>query len=50
MNQPKDARLLLALLAVTVVLGGTAAWAMLDWARDVAVDYAQSASGVWDAS
>jgi len=50
MNQPKDARLLLALLAVTAVLGGTATWAMVDWARDVAVDNEQSASGVWGAS
>jgi len=37
MNPPKDSRWLLALMTVTAMLGGAASWAMLDWARDMAL-------------
>lgn len=46
MNQPKDARLLLALVVVTALFGGAASWAMFDWARDAGAQGVPGGQGV----
>jgi hypothetical protein len=38
MNPPKNARLLVALVAVAAALGAAAVWSLGDWSRDLAAE------------